>query len=149
MVDSAGGHGRAPAEGSRAVPGYPSHLLQHFPGEASWEFWVCNLISRSAFFVVLGKDHQELGLCPCYLLCKAGGALVGAQQAFLSLSRVRSWAIPLQGCSVHTHPPGYALTLTKPVSPACKSLLPRNTSGKEDVIPEWGTEDRRRESPVV
>lgn len=83
----------------------------------SWEFWVCNLISRSAFFVVLGKDDQELGLCPCYLLCKAGGALVGAQQAFLSLSRGRSWTTPLQGCSVRTHAPARALTLAEPISP--------------------------------
>lgn len=31
----------------------------------SWEFWVCNLISRSAFFfVVLGKDDQDWACAP-------------------------------------------------------------------------------------
>lgn len=127
-------------------PGINPVSCTNSPVKPSGKFCFHSLIPRSAFLTFFWKDCQELSLPPVSPV--QGGALVGAQQAFLSLFRDRSWVTPLCKCALctHIHQPVLWIGLS-PFHPACKSLLPRNTSGKQAGIPERGTEVRKKGKP--
>lgn len=129
-------------------PGINPVSCTNSPVKPSGKFCFHSLIPRSAFLTFFWKDCQELSLPPVSPV--QGGALVGAQQAFLSLFRDRSWVTPLCKCALctHIHQPVLWIGLS-PFHPACKSLLPRNTSGKQAGIPERGTEVRKKANPVI